>query len=197
MGLCGGLLPLVFNVISNSIFDGSIFAVHPVQFAPVVTCWPVLCYTAEKDSAEAWMRNSNYKLCVFSKLPDERPSFTSTTNKKNQTVTDISIRGNEKSVSNHWPEPGTDLQWSPGWLPSSDGCLVGQKMAAKRPVPARGRGCTSADEQQRATLRSLTTRSRTTDTKWRQIRKYINWKMSSIVSLTRLFDQEIIVVLEL
>uniref|UniRef100_A0AAQ4PN41 Uncharacterized protein n=1 Tax=Gasterosteus aculeatus aculeatus TaxID=481459 RepID=A0AAQ4PN41_GASAC len=45
---------------------------------------------------------------------------------------------------NHWPEPGTNLQLSPGWLPYWDGCLVGQKMAAKGPVPARDRGCTTA-----------------------------------------------------
>lgn len=77
---------------------------------------------------------------------------------KNQTETDISIRANEKSVSNHWPEPGTNLQWSPGWLPSWDGCLVGQKMAAKGPVPARSHGCTTASGQQSSVLRSGTRR---------------------------------------
>lgn len=43
----------------------------------------------------------------------------------------------EESVSNHWPKPGTNLQCGPGWLPARIGCLVGQKMAAKEPVPAR------------------------------------------------------------
>lgn len=40
-------------------------------------------------------------------------------------------------VTNHWPEPGTNLQCGPGWLPPQIGCLVGRKMAAKEPVPAR------------------------------------------------------------
>lgn len=39
--------------------------------------------------------------------------------------------------SDHWPKRDTNLQCSPGWLPSPIGCLVGQKMAAKEPVPAR------------------------------------------------------------
>lgn len=76
-----------------------------------------------------------------------------TTNEKNQTETDISIRANKKSVSNHWPEPATNLQWSPGgWLPSRDGCLVGQKMAAKGPVPARSHDCNTGHDQRGALL---------------------------------------------
>ena len=39
--------------------------------------------------------------------------------------------------SDHWPKRDTNLQCNPGWLPSPIGCLVGQKMAAKEPVPAR------------------------------------------------------------
>lgn len=51
--------------------------------------------------------------------------------------TDISFEPAVEPVTNHWPEPGTNLQCGPGWLPPQIGCLVGQKMAAKEPVPAR------------------------------------------------------------
>lgn len=51
--------------------------------------------------------------------------------------TDISFEPAVEPVTNHWPEPDTNLQCGPGWLPPQIGCLVGQKMAAKEPVPAR------------------------------------------------------------
>lgn len=134
---------------------GQILNVNPQQLAPAQTALACsLSYRAEQDVAEAEMIDffSSFTRWI---LPDEQHSFSQTTN-KNQTETDISIRANEKSVSNHWPEPSTNLQWSPGWLPPWDGCLVGQKMAAKGPVPARSRGCTAACGRQGAALRSGT-----------------------------------------
>lgn len=50
----------------------------------------------------------------------------------------ISIRCNAIWVNNHWPEPHTNLRWSPGWFSSQFGRVVGQKMAAGEPVPAQG-----------------------------------------------------------
>lgn len=104
------MLPSVVNLFRYIVPLEYIFIVNPLQLAPAETVLACsLSYVAEQDVVRAEMLNSNFKVSPAGYFLMSSP-HSLRQQIKNQTETDISIRANEKSVSNHWPEPGTNLQ---------------------------------------------------------------------------------------